>query len=110
MGGSDPLLAGATFPPAEYVPTEWSWAVHGDGDSTIPYHGALGLTLPSDDRVYILNGVKHGDLTNVPEVLGSPGASPAGFGLLQLLLLGLACSQPQAPAAFRSQNVVTEIV
>lgn len=101
---------------AELVPTEHSWAVHGDGDSTIPYHGALGITLPSDDRVYIIDlptstnsSAVHGDLTNIPEVLGSPGA-PSVKGLLQLLLEGSACSQPQMPSPWLSQNDIAEIV
>ena len=99
-GITDPIRFGV-----ELVPTEHSWAVHGDGDSTIPYHGALGLTRDEDDRVYIIDGVVHGDLTNIPEVLGSNVP-----GLLQLLLEGRACSQPQMPSPWLSQNNVAEIV
>src|SRR5206468_5576152 len=31
----------------------------GDGDSTITLHGALGLTLRSDDRVYLVSDPQH---------------------------------------------------
>lgn len=95
--------------PVEWWPTEWSWPVYGDGDSTIPYHGALGLTDPRDDRIYIIEKVVHSDLPNVPQVVGAPG-SPSVKGLLQLLLEGATGAQPQAPSAFRSQNQVTENV
>jgi hypothetical protein len=97
---------------AERQPWPRSEAVYGDGDSTIPYHGALGLTLPADDRVYIMDNArgvssaKHGDLPKLPEVLGVPGVK----GLLQLLLEGTICNQPQAPVPFLSQNDVQEIL
>ena len=31
----------------------------GDGDGTVPYHGALGLTPPSDDSVYVAHNIAH---------------------------------------------------
>ncbi len=31
----------------------------GDGDGTVPYHGALGLTDPSDDSVYVAHNIAH---------------------------------------------------
>lgn len=90
----------------EFVPTEHTFPVLGDGDSTVPYHGAIGRTLPSDDRVYILDGGQHDDLINKVPALSVGGT----MGLLQLLLQGLACSQPQAPASYRSQNQIAEII
>jgi hypothetical protein len=124
LGPSDacaaPILFGALDPLGEcIIPTERSQPVLGDGDSTIPYHGALGRTSSSDDRVYVLenndvvdkvHGVEHGHLPNVAEVLGTTGVSPPVKGLLQMLLEGSACSQPQAPLVFQSQNDVTEII
>jgi len=90
---------------AELVSTEHKFAIYGDGDSTVPYHGALGrVDTVNEDRVYIINGVVHGDLPNIDEVLfksGSPGLLPA-------LLDGSVCSQPQISNLFQSQNDVAE--
>jgi hypothetical protein len=97
----DPISFGV-----ENISTERITPVLGDGDSTVPYHGAIGLTDPFDDRVYIINGVVHGDLPNTPAVLGTSSTAP---GLLQLLLNGLICSQPQS-TGFLSQNQVTEVI
>jgi hypothetical protein len=87
----------------EMVPTEHWSSVYGDGDETVPYHGALGRTDPADDRVYIVDGAKHSMLTNLPELIGA-----GSKGLLQLLLEGAICSVAQAPPPFLSQNQVSE--
>jgi hypothetical protein len=111
--GLNPITYGITNPlsiAVELTPNERSWKVEGDGDSTIPYHGALGMTLAADDRAYIIDGILHGDIPNIPEVLGDATASPPVKGLLQFLLEGSICSQTQAPPVFVSQNTAVEIV
>ena len=75
-------------------------SVYGDGDSTIPYHGAIGLTDPQDDRIYVLDGAKHSDLPLLPEIIGQGSVK----GLLELLLEGAVGSINQAPPPFGSQN------
>jgi outer membrane protein assembly factor BamB len=109
---SGPSLAAAFMLPTvdprwyvEMVPTEHWASVYGDGDSTVPYHGALGLTDTRDDRVYILNGVVHGDMPNEPPLIGQGVVK----GLLQLLLEGAIGSVAKAPSPFLSQNQVLEI-
>jgi hypothetical protein len=90
----------------EMLPTEQTFPVLGDGDSTVPYHGAIGRTLAGDDRLYILDLGQHDALINAPPTLNTGGT----MGLLQQLLDGTACSQSQAPASFLSQNQFDEIV
>ncbi|MGW4873761.1 outer membrane protein assembly factor BamB family protein [Streptomyces chartreusis] len=89
---------------AEIVPTTHWEAVHGDGDSTVPYHGAIGLTLPQDDRVYVIDGIAHSQLPNAPQMIGKGRQK----GLLQLLLEGAVVGSGQAPPPFMTQNQVTE--
>ena len=82
------------------LPTDHWRTVHGDGDSTVPYHGAIGLTDARDDRVYVIDGIAHSELPNVPEMIGGPTTK----GLLQLLLEGNVGGITTAPAPFFSQS------
>ena len=107
-----PTAAAVLGQESDWTPTEWSWPVYGDGDGTVTYHGALGRTDPRDDRVYVIDGVIHADLPNVVGVLGGirPFHPSWEKGLLQLLLEGSICSQPQGPQWFQSQNEAPEFV
>lgn len=107
FGILDPVRA--TF---EALPTgEHKFAVYGDGDSTVPFHGALGLVdMVNEDRVYIIDRVVHGDLPNIDPMLFIAGP-PSVNGLLPSLLNGSVCSQPQIRQIsnlFFSQNDVAE--
>jgi outer membrane protein assembly factor BamB len=121
-GSTDTIVGAALYTnritygtPPVTLEYDYEVPITGDGDHTVSYWGALGLTEARDDRVYILDKVKHLDLTLVPEMLGKPvgGGTPQIIkGLLQMLLEGSICSQPQVASIlpFLSQNQVTEIV
>jgi len=107
MGQSDAcqfaMQTGLPVNPAECVPVVRYDPIHGDGDSTVPYHGLVGVIAPNDDQVYILDNpndhVEHFAITTRPEV----------HNLIAGLLDGTVTSQTQVAATFKSPANVTEI-
>jgi hypothetical protein len=107
MGPSDlcqfAMQTGLPINPAECVLVLRYEPVHRDGDSTVPYHGLLGIIAPNDDQVYILDNVndhvEHFAITTRPEV----HTLIAGF------LDGTVTSQTQVAATFKSPADVSEI-
>jgi hypothetical protein len=81
-----------------------STPIFGDGDSTIPYHGALGLTDRADQRVYIVtpgtppDRNKHLEMTQQPFVIN----------LISEIIRGDVCSQRAVSSQFKNQNDVVE--
>jgi len=104
---TDPTLRIACGDPVlECPPRVKPAVVYGDGDTTVTYHGALGLTDPGDDRVYILQAgqsagitAEHLDLMKFVE----------SHDLIASMLNGSVCSQTQQ-AVYRSQEFVAESV
>jgi pimeloyl-ACP methyl ester carboxylesterase len=52
----------------EYQRFTWHEPILGDGDGTVPYHGALGQTDPNDQHVYVANNIGHVALPANPDV------------------------------------------
>ena len=98
------MQTGLPVNPAECVPITRYEPIHGDGDSTVPYHGLLGTIAPSEDRIYVLDNVndhvEHFALTTRPEV----------HNLIASLLDGSVTNQTQVAAIFQSPGTVTELL